>query len=83
MKGLVRVSDFSKLLALTVLTFPLLTFAADGETANSAPTSVAQLAASVNFKEIITAILAIAGTVVALYATVKGAQFIIRQVRGA
>lgn len=56
------------------------TFATPG---GSAPTDVKSLAASVNFADVITAILSIAGSVIAIYVSWKGAQFVIRQVRGA
>jgi len=49
----------------------------------SAPTDIASLAASVDFSSVGLGILAIAGTVITLYVTWKGAQFVIRQVRGA
>lgn len=79
MSILPKVSDFSKLCAVSLFVTPFACVAAEG----AAPTTVAELAASVNFKDVTTAILAIAGTVLALYVTLKGAQFIIRQVRGA
>lgn len=79
MKIVPKVLGFSKLSAVALFVVPIVCMAADG----AAPTTVAELASSVNFKDVTTAILAIAGTIVALYATWKGAQFIIRQVRGA
>lgn len=47
------------------------------------PTTVKDLASSVDFSDVGVAILAIAGSVVAIYVIWKGAQFVIRQVRGA
>lgn len=49
----------------------------------AAPTTIAELSSSVDFSSVGLGILAIAGTVIALYVTWKGAQFVIRQVRGA
>lgn len=47
------------------------------------PTTVKDLASSVDFVDVGIAILAISGSVVAIYVIWKGAQFVIRQVRGA
>lgn len=47
------------------------------------PTSVSELASAVSFEDVASGILAVAGTVISLYVTWKGAKFIIRAVKGA
>jgi hypothetical protein len=69
-------------IALTLL-FAVPVLAIANPTASSAPTSVPSLASSVSFADVGIAILAIAGSIISLYVTLKGAQFVIRQVRGA
>lgn len=49
----------------------------------AAPTTVAELASSVDFASVGTGILAVAGTVISLYVIWKGAQFVIKAVKGA
>lgn len=51
--------------------------------AQAAPTTVAELATSVNFSTIGTGILAVSGAILAIYVIWKGAKMIIRAVRGA
>lgn len=48
-----------------------------------APTTVGELASSVNFTDVGVAILGVAGVVITLYVLWKGAQFVIKAVRGA
>lgn len=48
-----------------------------------APTTVSELATSVDFASVGLGILAVAGTVIALYVIWKGAQFVIKAVKGA
>lgn len=48
-----------------------------------APTTVTELANSVNFAEVGTGILAVAGVVITVYVIWKGAKFVLRAVKGA
>lgn len=47
------------------------------------PTTVSELASSVDFVTVGVGILAVAGSVIALYVIWKGAQFVIKAVKGA
>lgn len=47
------------------------------------PTTVSELASSVDFVSVGVGILAVAGSVIALYVIWKGAQFVIKAVKGA
>ena len=49
----------------------------------AAPTTVNELASSVDFTSVSTAILAISGVLMTLYVTWKGAKFVLRAVKGA
>lgn len=49
----------------------------------TAPTTVQQLAASVDFSDVALALLGIAGTIITLYVVWKGAKFVIGAVRSA
>lgn len=51
--------------------------------AQTAPTNATELASAVDFADVGTALLAVAGVIISLYVTWKGAQFVIRAVRGA
>lgn len=50
--------------------------------AQTAPTTVSELATAVSFADVGLAILAVSGTLITLYVTWKGAKFVIRAVRG-
>lgn len=54
-----------------------------GSAMAAAPTTVTELASSVDFSSVGLAILAIAGVVITLYVTWKGAKFVLRAVKGA
>lgn len=56
---------------------------ASGAAMATAPTTVTELASSVDFATVGTGILAVSGTVIALYVIWKGAQFVIKAVKGA
>ena len=56
---------------------------ASGAAMAAAPTTVTELATSVDFATVGTGILAVAGTVIALYVIWNGAQFVIKAVKGA
>lgn len=49
----------------------------------AAPASVADLASSVSFADVGLAVLAVAGVILTLYTTWKGAKFVIRAVKAA
>jgi len=49
----------------------------------AAPATIADLASSVSFADVALAILAIAGVILTLYTTWKGAKFVIRAVKSA
>ena len=50
--------------------------------AQTAPTTVAELATAVSFTDVALAILAVSGTLITLFVTWKGAKFVIRAVKG-
>lgn len=58
-------------------------FLVSGAASAAAPTTVGELASSVSLTDVSAGILAVAGVVISLYVVWKGAQFVIRAVRGA
>lgn len=54
-----------------------------GNAIAAAPTTVTELANSVSFTDVAGGILAVAGVVITLYVTWKGAKFVIHAVKGA
>lgn len=68
---------------LAVLSAASAGLVAAGSASAAAPTTVSELATSVDFTTVGAGILAVAGTVIALYVIWKGAKFVISAVKGA